>query len=78
MENNCSFISCDKIDRVASWVGTSMATAFFTSLERCSCINLSTADFDDDDESYYDRPLVLTNPLLPEEYETEPLTKSAP
>ncbi|MBA0769413.1 hypothetical protein Gotri_018147 [Gossypium trilobum] len=56
MENNCSFMSCDKLDRMANWVGTSMASAFFASLERCSCINLSTTDFDDEEEAY-DRPL---------------------
>ncbi|KAK9910142.1 hypothetical protein M0R45_034117 [Rubus argutus] len=38
--NNCmSVLSC---------VSTNVAMAFFASLERCSCINLSTTDFDDD------------------------------
>jgi hypothetical protein len=31
----------------ASWVGASVTSAFFASLERCSCINLSTDDDDD-------------------------------
>jgi len=31
----------------ATWVGTSVTSAFFASLERCSCINLSTDDDDD-------------------------------
>ena len=35
---NCSFVT---------WVRTSVATAFFASLERCSCINLTTNDADD-------------------------------
>ncbi|KAB2596982.1 hypothetical protein D8674_038499 [Pyrus ussuriensis x Pyrus communis] len=41
--NNCmSVLSC---------VGTNVAFAFFASLERCSCINLNTADFDDDNHN---------------------------
>ncbi|KAL3832835.1 hypothetical protein ACJIZ3_007571 [Penstemon smallii] len=58
-ENNCGFMKCEKLDRVASWVGTSVATAFFASLERCSCITLSTTDGADDEEAN-DRPLMLT------------------
>ncbi|XWS50317.1 hypothetical protein CRYUN_Cryun12cG0077800 [Craigia yunnanensis] len=45
---------------MASWLGTSVAQAFFTSLERCSCINLSTSD-DADDSEAHDRPLMFTN-----------------
>ncbi|KAL4351374.1 hypothetical protein GQ457_06G031330 [Hibiscus cannabinus] len=78
MENSCRFISGDKLDRMANWVGSSMASAFFASLERCSCINLSTTDFDDDEESHHDRPLLLTKPLLHDEPETEPQSKPAP
>uniref|UniRef100_A0A453Q614 Uncharacterized protein n=3 Tax=Aegilops tauschii TaxID=37682 RepID=A0A453Q614_AEGTS len=33
----------------ASWFGAGVTSAFFASLERCSCINLSTDDDDDDD-----------------------------
>ncbi|KAG8363242.1 hypothetical protein BUALT_Bualt19G0001800 [Buddleja alternifolia] len=59
VEENSS--KCEKLDRVASWLGSSVASAFFASLERCSCINLSTADCDDDDEEEAkDRPLMLT------------------
>ncbi|XP_066319929.1 uncharacterized protein [Miscanthus floridulus] len=44
----------------ATWVGTSVTSAFFASLERCSCINLSTDDDDDrDHEEAKDRPLIL-------------------
>ncbi|CAK9155042.1 unnamed protein product [Ilex paraguariensis] len=66
MENNCGFMSCEKLDRVANWLGTSVASAFFTSLERCSCINLSTshdADDDENEEEAKDRPLMLTKPI---------------
>ncbi|KAL6566014.1 hypothetical protein OROHE_005069 [Orobanche hederae] len=59
-ENNGGIGKCEKLDRVASWVGTSVATAFFASLERCSCIHLSTDDADDEDEEAKDRPLMLT------------------
>lgn len=33
-----------KIEKVASWVKSSLASAFFASLEKCSCINLATTD----------------------------------
>ncbi|CAK7348693.1 unnamed protein product [Dovyalis caffra] len=59
--NNCNFMSCEKLDRVANWVGTNVASAFFASLERCSCINLNTTDLEDDGEAK-DRPLMLTKP----------------
>ncbi|KAB2597847.1 hypothetical protein D8674_000767 [Pyrus ussuriensis x Pyrus communis] len=55
METNCmSVLSC---------VGTNVASAFFASLERCSCINLNTADFDDDNHNITndDRPLFLSS-----------------
>ncbi|KAI3681881.1 hypothetical protein L6452_36686 [Arctium lappa] len=67
----CGIISCDKIDRMANWIGNSVASAFFTSLERCSCINLTTfhdefdeGNDDDDDEEAKDRPLMLTKPVI--------------
>ncbi|KAK3008526.1 hypothetical protein RJ639_013265 [Escallonia herrerae] len=55
-----SLTSYEKLDRLANWVGTSVASAFFASLERCSCVNLSTSDTDDEEEAK-DRPLMLTN-----------------
>uniref|UniRef100_A0A0E0K756 Uncharacterized protein n=1 Tax=Oryza punctata TaxID=4537 RepID=A0A0E0K756_ORYPU len=47
----------------ASWVGASVTSAFFASLERCSCINLSTDDDDDlaDAHESKDRPLMLSD-----------------
>ncbi|KAL6127261.1 hypothetical protein ACLB2K_075302 [Fragaria x ananassa] len=45
-----------------SWLGTHVASAFFTSLERCACINLSTHDDNDfttNPEEAHDRPLML-------------------
>ncbi|CAN0884811.1 hypothetical protein LINGRAHAP2_LOCUS14950 [Linum grandiflorum] len=50
-------MACGKLDRAASWVGENVASALFTSLERCSCINLSTSDDNNNDTSYL--PLVL-------------------
>ncbi|KAJ7962602.1 UDP-N-acetylmuramate--L-alanine ligase [Quillaja saponaria] len=62
MENSCSFMSCEKLDRMAYWVGTNVVSAFFASLERCACINLSTTDNEEDEEAH-DRPLMLTKPI---------------
>lgn len=42
-----------------SWFGTSVAQAFFSSLQRCYCINLSTSD-DVKDSEAHDRPLMFT------------------
>ncbi|XP_042480343.1 uncharacterized protein LOC122061196 [Macadamia integrifolia] len=73
MENS-SFISCEKLDRMANWVGTNVASAFFASLERCSCINLSTNDIEDEEEAK-DRPLMLTKPIVHEGPETNDVDK---
>ncbi|MCO5605240.1 hypothetical protein L7F22_059420 [Adiantum nelumboides] len=35
---------CKQLERVAGWVGTGLYTAFFTSLDRCSCVKLDTID----------------------------------
>ncbi|CAI0544621.1 unnamed protein product [Linum tenue] len=40
-----------------------MASAFFASLERCSCINLSTSDDADDALEAQDRPLMFSNSI---------------
>eukprot|EP01018_Ginkgo_biloba_P016764 Gb_41245 [translate_table: standard] len=54
---SCTYLGCRKLDRVAGWVGASVASAFFASLERCSCINLSTTDNEDEEEAK-DMPLI--------------------
>ncbi|KAL7264606.1 hypothetical protein ACSBR1_002545 [Camellia fascicularis] len=52
----------EKLDRLASWVGTSVASAFFASVERYSCVNLRTSESDDEnEEEAKDHPLKLTN-----------------
>uniref|UniRef100_A0A7N0U6B2 Uncharacterized protein n=1 Tax=Kalanchoe fedtschenkoi TaxID=63787 RepID=A0A7N0U6B2_KALFE len=61
MANSTSMLSYESIDRAVNWVGASVASAFFASLERCSCINISTSDDDDEnEEEAKDRPLMLT------------------
>ncbi|KAL5994477.1 hypothetical protein ACLOJK_024529 [Asimina triloba] len=68
MENSSLILSCNKLDRVAHWLGSNVAWAFFASLEHFSCINLSTNDPDDNagcvEEEAKDRPLVLTKPAV--------------
>lgn len=49
-----------KLFMVANYVGASVVSAFFTSLERCSCINLSTSD-NDDEEDAMDRGLIFNH-----------------
>ncbi|MED6220519.1 hypothetical protein PIB30_045582 [Stylosanthes scabra] len=44
MENDGS------ISSVASWFGSTVSSAFFSSLERFSCVNVSTSDPDEDDD----------------------------
>ncbi|XP_050945956.1 uncharacterized protein LOC103482984 [Cucumis melo] len=58
MENQSTCLSYEKLNGMATWVGTSVASAFFASLERCSCINLSTSDDHEDPEEAHDRPLM--------------------
>jgi hypothetical protein len=50
MENNGSLISKEKLDQMATWVGSTVSSAFFSSLERFSCVNVTTSDPPDNDE----------------------------
>lgn len=68
MEANSSitpYMSSDMINGLANWLGLSVSSAFFASLEQFSCVHLNTADSEDegDDEESNDRPLTLT--ILP-------------
>jgi hypothetical protein len=47
---NGGFLSYGNMESYAMWVATGVASAFFASLERCSCIHLHTAEDDGDDE----------------------------
>ncbi|KAF3447466.1 hypothetical protein FNV43_RR12652 [Rhamnella rubrinervis] len=49
---------CGKLDGVAMWLINSVTTAFFASLERCSCIRIATVD-DGDDAN--DLPLIFND-----------------
>ncbi|KAL1540310.1 hypothetical protein AAHA92_24680 [Salvia divinorum] len=47
---------CAKLDGVAMWLVNGITGAFFASLERCSCIRISTYEDDFGDES---NPLIF-------------------
>ncbi|KAK6794658.1 hypothetical protein RDI58_008111 [Solanum bulbocastanum] len=54
-------MSYEKLDGLARWFGTSVASAFFASLERCSCVNLNTSESDDEEEEEAkERPLMIS------------------
>ncbi|CAK7335780.1 unnamed protein product [Dovyalis caffra] len=62
-----SIVSVENLNSVANWVSATVISAFFSSLERFSCVNVATTDpdDDDDDDEGHDRPLALsTNPHL--------------
>ncbi|KAG6481704.1 hypothetical protein ZIOFF_058323 [Zingiber officinale] len=66
--------SYGSVEGVAGWVGASVVSAFFASLESCSCITLSTFEDDDGDEpdepeESKDSPLMLTS--APNQYDVE-------
>ncbi|XP_018474581.1 uncharacterized protein LOC108845882 [Raphanus sativus] len=70
--SNLSTASLEKLDQAASWFGATVISAFFASLERCSCVNLSTFDDDDDDdeednEESNSRPLALSAAPQPDD-----------
>ncbi|KAI9106773.1 hypothetical protein K1719_022301 [Acacia pycnantha] len=49
---------CGKLDGVAMWFINGVATAFFASLERCSCIRVAT---EEDGEEANDAPLIIND-----------------
>ncbi|CAF1702296.1 hypothetical protein Bca4012_003129 [Brassica carinata] len=68
--SNLSTASLEKLDQAASWFGATVISAFFASLERCSCVNLSTFDDDDDEddnEESNSRPLALSAAPQPDD-----------
>ncbi|KAK2991876.1 hypothetical protein RJ640_006031 [Escallonia rubra] len=50
---------CRKLDGVAMWLIHGVASAFFASLERCSCIHIATVD--DGDDANEDVPLIFND-----------------
>lgn len=55
--------TCRRLDQMVAWVGNSVASAFFASLERCACVNISTNDDRDEEKDvlliYSDRNLQM-------------------
>ncbi|KMZ61288.1 unknownprotein [Zostera marina] len=51
------------IEWMAIWLGSSVSSAFFASLEKFSCINLSTTDYDDEDSSDEDEEAAGESPV---------------
>lgn len=62
-ENNSpSLISREKLEEVASWVSSTVVSAFFSSLDRFSCVKVTTADSEDEEnpDEAMDRPLTYS------------------
>ncbi|CAD6269726.1 unnamed protein product [Miscanthus lutarioriparius] len=61
---NSGILLYEKMEGYALWVATGVVSAFFASLERCSCIHLHTTEEEDngnddeDPEETKDRPLM--------------------
>ncbi|WAH45032.1 hypothetical protein NZD89_29175 (plasmid) [Alicyclobacillus fastidiosus] len=51
--------ACQKLDGVATWFIHGVSSAFFASLERCSCIRIATHEDDGDDAK--DLPLIFND-----------------
>lgn len=49
-EDGNNTMAKEKLDQVATWVGATVTSAFFSSLERFACVNVTTDDDDDDEE----------------------------
>lgn len=59
LSNHGSSLSgCNKLDGVAMWFINGVVSAFFASLEKCSCISIPTLDFDDAND---DQPLIYND-----------------
>ncbi|KAJ0243146.1 Uncharacterized protein HA466_0203700 [Hirschfeldia incana] len=73
MDNSSSINStastASNLSTAASWVSTTVISAFFASLDRCACVNLSTSDDEDDDdnEESHNRPLALSAAPQPDD-----------
>lgn len=50
-----------KVDSVAMWIINGVASAFFASLHRCSCIRIATVDDGDDLNDEDDVPLIYND-----------------
>lgn len=45
--------SCKMVEGLVGWLFHGVAVAFFSSLQRCSCVNIDTRDEIDDDSDNY-------------------------
>ncbi|KAL8058652.1 hypothetical protein ABFX02_03G033800 [Erythranthe guttata] len=52
---------CAKLDGVAMWLINGLTGAFFASLERCSCIRISTYEDDFGDDGGDNLPLIFSD-----------------
>lgn len=61
--NTTAIVSMENLNQVANWVSATVISAFFSSLERFSCVNVATNDPDDDDneDEAKVRPFTLSN-----------------
>ena len=57
--SSSSIVSVENLNNVANWVSATVISAFFSSLERFSCVNVATMDPDEDDGEAQDRSLAL-------------------
>ncbi|KAB5573428.1 hypothetical protein DKX38_000622 [Salix brachista] len=58
--SSSSIVSVENLNNVANWVSATVISAFFSSLERFSCVNVATMDPDEDDDEAQDRSLALS------------------
>ncbi|XP_062074677.1 uncharacterized protein LOC133778685 [Humulus lupulus] len=63
-DGNNSIVAKEKLDQVATWVGSTVSSAFFSSLERFSCVNVTTDDDDEEEEGEADSQDAVKNPPL--------------
>ncbi|KAK8934731.1 hypothetical protein KSP39_PZI015053 [Platanthera zijinensis] len=69
---NGGVTSPEKFEGMATWVTTGLASFFFASLERFSCINLATSDTDDEmDAEASDRTLMLSSQNSPSPHRSD-------
>ncbi|KAF8028049.1 hypothetical protein BT93_E0841 [Corymbia citriodora subsp. variegata] len=57
-----AIIPRDTIDQVAGWVSATVVSAFFSSLERFSCVDVSTVNPDDDSDDEDDGAAAAPRP----------------
>ncbi|KAJ6307944.1 hypothetical protein OIU76_017680 [Salix suchowensis] len=51
--SSSSIVSVENLNNAANWVSATVISAFFSSLERFSCVNVATMDPDEDDDEVF-------------------------